>query len=136
MFGSNFNPDWNDTEGALRRRLVFFLFSNSIEEKDSSLIDSLFKERGSIIFRCVREYLKFVAENKNEADFNKFLGPELQSLKDDFKEFSDPLSEFLSLGKTKIGQFHYSVVYKEGDRALVTDFKKRFEHWLSSSKHD
>jgi hypothetical protein len=136
IFGSNFKPDWSDTEGALRRRLIFFSFLNSVEDKDSELIGHLLLERGCIVYRCVGEYLSFCEANSKEADFNKFIGEDLLSLKQEFKEYSDPLTEFLALGRTKIGDYYYSIVYKKDSKALVSDFKRRFDNWLSGTKHD
>lgn len=136
IFGSNFMPDWSDSEGALLRRLVLFLFSNTIDEKDSKLLNKLCEESGSIVLKCVSEYFEFIKEHPGEADFNKFLGEDLQVLKKDFKEFSDPLSEFLGLGRQRIGDHYYSIIYKEGEKCKVNDFKKRFENWLSGTKHD
>jgi len=115
---------------------VFFSFSNSVENKDSQLIERLLIERGNIIHRCVSDYLSFCEKNSKEADFNKFIGEDLLSLKQEFKEFSDPLTEFLALGKTKIGDYYYSIVYKKDSKALVSDFKRRFDNWLSGTKHD
>lgn len=135
MFSSNYAPEWEDSEGALRRRLVFFYFGNEVEKKDSEMEKKLKKEAANIIYRCIKDYHQCVEDNKGQADFSKIIPEELKLLKEEFKLISDPLSEFLSLGRTKIGEYYYSTAFRNGNITPVEHFKKRFNNWLSTTKH-
>lgn len=127
---SNFFPDFKDPAGALKRRFVIFDFKNPVKEISSTLTKDLCAERPSIIKRCVGDYLSYVQIMGTDANFNGKLPDSLLELKEILKDECDPLSKFLNLPKTKVGEFYYDIQYDELFNTPVVDFKKRFENWM------
>ena len=117
----NYLCDYEDTSGALARRLAVVRWTKLVENKDTGLKRKIIaSELVTVLLRCVVMYRNTCAQFK-DVDYWKFAPSELKEAQSDVRTETSRLSAFLSDGDE-----YYQVLRVEGEVTPLADLKRAF----------
>lgn len=113
------------------RRVVPFLFDNRIPShmKDTTLSFKLRKEVPAIIYKCVLEYKKIIAEYTGK-DFWNFCPQYFKTLRAEILNSYSVVNQFINdPGEANSKGMRYYVCYTEGHYESWATVKNKFDNW-------
>lgn len=133
LFGAgNYLFDYNDNSGSISRRLVVFLFSTLVTDRNTTLKQTIIQdELVTILLRCLVAYRKTI-ERQRSADFwNKIAPASLREVQSEVKEATNYLANFLANGDS-----FYQIIFKQGAVTQLTELEKAFANHMRINHKD
>ena len=136
LFLGNYFPDYQDSSGAIPRRLCVFFMDCYIPQKDTTLQDRCKKSEGHLLLiKTLKAYRNLIQRFKNQTyeDWNVRY---FREGRNELTSKVNNLYNFLSLAPK---EFDYWCVYEEGSITVLkgrNNFQNIFQYYLKCSKAD
>ena len=126
MMCANFMMKYRDEKGSFSRRIVVFVFEKLVQCRDTKLKQKIVdKELATVLLRCLESYRKHV-NCLGDKDFEKNLPLKVRQMRDDVKEQTCPMTNFLINGDE-----HYQIIFEKGALLPFTKFQKAFTNHMN-----
>jgi hypothetical protein len=125
IIAGNRFPEYNDRNGCIVRRFPLFPFRNLVTSRDTTLQDRIVAiELPQIILRCIRRYHEFRLQVGSQ-DFWKFVPPIITEGREEIRNNTDELSNFLSNGSS-----YYQIAKRPGRSTMLKELASAFSNYM------
>jgi len=118
-------PKWPDNAGSVSRRIALFVYTNLLEERDTTLVSRLKEtELPYVVINWVRSYLAKVKE-VGDKSFWEFAPETLNASREEVKEAQNYLADFISNGSD-----FYQCRYQKGAITTLDALSKAYSNFM------
>ena len=133
---SNYYPDYPDKGGALSKRYMIEEYTNTVKNKDSTLLDYIIKnELPSIIYKACKTY-KEVLDNGLNKTFNDIKPEYFQRTSEEYTRSSNILYQFLTQPDSTDNEgVIYKIEFNEIYETMMSEIQNRFKYWCKYNNY-